>query len=138
MKSNKRAQANLQSALDSQFQQGRRRFAKLQERGEPYLFDGWRTDYTGALCLYYTFSGHTKRVPLHELVAALQKLLEKGELSRADFRRACPVAESAGPCGFAVTGRSFERLGIARYEGQGMGFLLKNRERAEELLNVQA
>jgi hypothetical protein len=114
-------------------------FAKL-EHGEPYHFDCWRDDHAGSPCLYYWFFGHDgvkrnkKRGPVAEIGAALRRLRNARVLSREMFQEVCPIAESAGPCGFAVVGRIFEGLHVAAYLGRGTGFRLIDADRATKLL----
>jgi len=121
---------------------GKTTFAKLQGHGVPYTFERWHTDSDGNLCLYYSFPDrrgierHTKRVPLAELARALKVCMDQGVLTREAFEGNCPIAQSSGPCGFAVTGRCLELLSVARYRGQGAGFKLINRLHAMELINL--
>jgi hypothetical protein len=129
-----KAQDRVKADLDQLFVGGRDRFAKLRGRGEPYRFDKWKHDDHGQLCLYYTFDSHQKRVPLDEFVVAIRSCVQNGVLTRDAFRRECVIAESAGPCGFAVTGRCLELLGVARYEAHGLGFRLTDKARALQLL----
>ena len=115
-------------------------FAKL-EQGEPYHFDRWGDDHTGTLCLYYSFPArnrerrNTKRIPSSEIDAALRCLCSNGGLRREEFRKVCPVAVSAGPCGFAVVGRIFEELGVAVYASRRDGFTLTDADKARKLLD---
>ena len=114
-------------------------FAKL-EHGEPYHFDSWATDNTNTPCLYYWFMARNgvtkrkKRVPVYEIGVALRRLLGDGMLRSDRFREVCPVAESDGPCGFAVVGRIFEALDVAAYAGRRRGFRLTDAQRAQKLL----
>jgi hypothetical protein len=114
-------------------------FAKFKH-GTPYHFDSWKNDRGGAPCLYYWFMGdvvkYRKRVPVSEIRAALHQLRSVGVLSREAFRKVCPIAESAGPCGFAVVGRILESLHIAIYSGQD-GFKLTNAKEATNLLKAK-
>jgi hypothetical protein len=133
-------QDRLVSVLDELFRNGHVQFRKLRGSGPPYKFSKWATDRSGALCLYYEFpsrNGKTtnrKRVPVDEILAAIQEIVSEGRLTRKAFRNLCPVAESAGPCGFAVVGRCFELLGIAKYaDGQGV-FELTDKKRANRFL----
>lgn len=125
----------LHNELRANLHSGTTIFAKLKEEGEPYKFERFALDRYGRDCIYYGFhlrDGRSvkRRVPLDELVAALKVLSSSGSLSRQDFRRICPVAESAGPSGYAVAGRILELLGVAQYDGHGQGFRLVNRDRA--------
>jgi hypothetical protein len=112
-------------------------FNKLTE-GEPYRFDSWRADREGRPCLYYSFNSrdgcrtNRKRVPILEIAAALGHLRRTGRLRRSEFPDVCPIAESAGPCGFAVVGRTLEALGVARY-GRA-DFCLTDATKADSLL----
>lgn len=114
-------------------------FAKLTEHGEAYNFDRWNEDRAGSLCLYYWFPArigvkrNKKRVPVSEVRAALRELRSTGVLTREAFQKACPVAESAGPCGFAVVGRILEALRVAIYSGRN-GFNLIDADEATNLL----
>lgn len=114
-------------------------FAKLAG-GRPYRFDRWDCDRNGVDCLYYSFASrdgrgrNVKRVPVHEVRAALQLLVTAGALNREGFVRACPVSESDGACGFAVVGRILEHFRVAAYLGRGQGFGLTNPSRARALL----
>jgi hypothetical protein len=60
-----------------------------------------------------------KRVPVSEIRAVLRELLSSGLLTKQTFKDLCPVAQSAGPCGFAVVGRIFEAFGVAAYSTRG-------------------
>lgn len=116
-----------------------RTFAKLED-GDPYRFERWGRDRAGTECLYYAFPSrdgrrqHVKRVPVQEVRAALGLLVRTGVLNREGFVGACPISESAGPCGFAVVGRMLQHLGVAAYLGRGQGFGLTNPPRARALL----
>jgi hypothetical protein len=129
----------LQSTLHSLIPHEVHTFAKLQH-GKPYHFDSWANDSTDTPCLYYWFIArdgvrkNKKRVPVSEIGVALQRLRSDGVLSRETFKKVCPVAESAGPCGFAVVGRMFEALGVAVYSGSD-GFKLTDADKARKLLN---
>jgi hypothetical protein len=135
------AAENIKRELDMCFAQGKRTFAKLRKNIMPYRFDDWGTDEYSYVCLYYFIGArkpekrdNKKRVPLDELVAALSECLDNGVLTREAFEERCPIAQSAGGCGFAVTGRCLELLGVARYGGQGKGFVLTDKARASDLL----
>jgi hypothetical protein len=110
----------LESVLEELFPGKLSEFKKLTG-GEPYRFDSWQTDTGGRPCLYYAFSSrdgrrtNTKRASIPEIAAALEHLRRTGHLRRSEFPDVCPVAQSAGPCGFAVVGRVLEALGVARY-----------------------
>ena len=114
-------------------------FQKL-ENAEPYHFDQWGADRSGASCLYYWFySGNRrskwkKRVLVSEIRGALGHLVKSGALDRAAFRKVCPVSQSGGPCGFVVIGRIFEAIEVAQYSGRDEGFVLTDGERAKALL----
>jgi hypothetical protein len=134
------AQDRIKNTLDELFARGRDVFPKLTKSDEPYRFTCWGTDNHGQMCLYYRFANrdpnkgdHKKRVPLYELVKALRECLSSGTLTRKAFERVCPVAQSAGGCGFAVTGGCLELLGVARYSGED-GFVLEDRAIARRLL----
>jgi hypothetical protein len=116
-------------------------FSKLNH-GEPYQFDRWQNDRFASPCLYYWFKSrdgikrNTKRVPVSEIRAALCQLRNANVLSRETFKKVCPVAQSDGPCGFAVVGRIFEALGVAVYSGQN-GFKLTDANEVAKLLEVK-
>ncbi len=130
----------LEPTLHSLIPEQVREFAKLI-RGEPYHFDRWQDDRYGLECLYYWFMSkdrtkkNEKRVPLREFRPALQQLRSTGFLTRETFEKVCPVAKSAGPCGFAVIGRTFEALRVAAYSGSH-GFRLINGDEAARLLGA--
>jgi hypothetical protein len=127
----------LESVLNKLFPGKFSEFRKLSE-GEPYRFDSWQPDSEGRPCLYYTFSSrdgrrtNRKRVPILEIAAALGHLRRTGHLRRSEFPDVCRVAESDGPCGFAVVGRTLEALGVARYERAD--FCLTDATKADSLL----
>ena len=120
-------------------------FPKL-ESGDPYYFDQWRTDLNGEMCLYYWFwnrnrtKKNKKRVVISEVEKLIRNCLTQGQITRDDFRNHCPISESAGPCGFAVTGRMLEYLGIAQYLGWGRGFEIIDGDLAQSLVkrNIRA
>jgi len=132
----------LRASLEAQFATGKIFFDKLREKGEPYRFERWDVDTNGKLCMYYSFASrggdrrNEKRIPLPELVAALDVLARTGALTRPVFKATCPVAQSAGPCGFAVAGRCLELLGVANYAGSRFGFRLVDKDRALGLLGA--
>ena len=136
------ASDSVRRSLNLSFDSGKSTFAKLQKRGAPYRFERWDEDSDGELCLYYSFPSrdtlklYTKRIPLVELVDALRECINTGYLTRDGFIRVCPKAQSAGECGFAVTGRCLELLGVAKYGGRGNGFILTDKDRASTLLSV--
>lgn len=115
-------------------------FAKLNY-GEPYHFDSWKKDRAGSPSLYYWFTArdglkkNKKRVPVSEIGAALRQLQNAGVLKRGTFQSVCRVAESDGPCGFAVIGRILEALGVAVYCGRD-GFKLTDADKAGNLLEA--
>lgn len=129
----------LQSALHRLIPQRVNTFAKLH-RGSPYHFDRWGVDRAGSPCLYYWFMArdgvkrNKKRLPVSEIRAAVCQLRSAGVLNRKTFPKVCPVAESDGPCGFAVVGRILEALQVAAYSGQD-GFKLTNADEVTKLLS---
>lgn len=116
------------------------RFPKLMEKGDPYKFDRWEEDRSEVLCLYYKFKSRDrmewnhKRVPVPEIRAAMRVLMIDGRWDRAAFDRDCPIASSAGPCGYAIIGRVFESLGVATHDVNGRCFRLVALERVRQLL----
>lgn len=110
-------------------------FDKLTPGRGPYGFDRW-TD--GAF--YYNVSRRAngvwnkKRAKVSEIRAALGRLRQSSAFTRRDFQELCPVAQRDGGCGFCVVGRVLELLGAARFSGKGLGFVLLDRQRADELL----
>jgi hypothetical protein len=129
----------LESTLHTLIPEEVNTFAKLQH-GESYHFDCWKNDRVGWPCLYYWFIArdgvrkNKKRLPVSEIRAALHQLRRVGVLSRETFREVCPIAESAGPCGFAVVGRILEALHVAVYSSHD-GFKLTNAKEATNLLS---
>ncbi len=127
-------------ALQALFNTGNITFSKLLDEGAPYRFSRLGADTNGVVCVYYTFPSrdgkklNEKRVPLSELVSAVEVTLKKGKFIREDFKKACPISASDGQCGFAVTGRILEFLRICKYAGRGNGFDLVDKVRAVELL----
>ena len=109
-------------------------FRKL-EKGEPYHFDRWEKDSDGRPCLYYWFNSrdrnkrNVKRVPVFEFCAVLDHIRQNGAFTRSDYQELCPVAQSAGPCGYAVIGRLLEALGAAQYQGRINGFVRNHSRR---------
>ena len=103
------------------------RFPKLRS-GKPYQFHSWRKDKNGVEYLVYAFDGtrknvrHVKRIPLQELVLAVQLYKRNRSFHRSDFNKACTVAAKSGPCGFAVIGRYLEFRHKTHYQGRGNGF----------------
>jgi hypothetical protein len=131
----------IKQELQTIFDRGETVFRKLTKSDEPYRFTQWADDKHGQHCLYYQFASrhgkrpdNKKRVPLSELRRALYECLKSEVFRRDMFKRACPVAQSAGPCGFAVTGGCLEKLGVARYNDAEHEFTLIDRRRAQELL----
>ncbi|MDI6811278.1 MAG: hypothetical protein QMD80_06375 [archaeon] len=114
-------------------------FPKL-ESGDQYYFDQWGTDLNNEMCLYYWFwdrnrnKKNKKRVVISEVEELIRICLTRGQITRDDFRIYCPVSESAGPCGFAVTVRMLEYLGIGQYLGRGLGFEIGDGELARSLM----
>ena len=131
----------LQERLEPLLEQAGGEFRKLTKDDEPYYFVEWALDGNQQRCLYYGFAArdaskrdHEKRVPLSELANAIAMCARKGKFERADFDDCCSVAKSAGPCGFAIVGRSMEFLGVAEHDPDGHCFTLISSERAAELL----
>ena len=120
-------------------------FPKL-ESGDPYHFDHWGTDLNGEMCLYYWFwnlertGKNKKRVVISEVEDLIRNCLTQGHISRNDFKKYCHTSNSAGPCGFAVTVRMLEYLGIAQYLGWGCGFEIIDVDLAQSLIkqNIRA
>ena len=119
-------------------------FPKLKS-SDPYYFDQWRTDLNGEMCLYYWFwnkkgtKKNKKRVVISEVEELIRNCRPRGHISRDDFGKYCYTSNSAGPCGFAVTGRMLEYLGIAQYLGWGRGFEIIDGDLAQSLVmqNIQ-
>lgn len=115
------------------------KFPKL-ESGDPYYFDHWDIDLNNEMCLYYWFwnknrtKKNKKRVVISEIKELIRNCLTRGQITNEDFKNYCPVSESAGPCGFAVTGRLLEYLSIARYLGRGLGFEIIDKDLARSLI----
>ena len=128
--------------LQAIFDRGDITFRKLTKGDKPYKFTCWADDEHGQHCLYYQFEAggdeqpdHKKRVPLHELYMALRECASGTPLSRNRFKQICTVAQSAGPCGFAVAGRCLEKLGVARFDEVEREFVIIDKRRAQELLD---
>lgn len=104
-------------------------FPKLQ-KGEPYQFERWDQGKHG-FCLRYSFIARDratrirKYVVLAEIVKAAEHLTNTGAFSRTDYQSLCVLSQSSGPCGFAVTGRILEALGLGRYVGR-KGFMVQS------------
>lgn len=137
-------QDRIRNRLDWLFRQGRGVFPKLTKSEAPYRFAGWRADDDHRRCLYYEFDAndpeaddHEKRVPLEELVAAIEASVSAGYFDRQAFFGACPVARSAGDCGYAVTGRCLELLEVAEHVKEQHLFRLTNEVRARLLLVLE-
>ncbi|MDY6931482.1 MAG: hypothetical protein SVJ22_06170 [Halobacteriota archaeon] len=114
-------------------------FPKL-EKGDPYHFDHWGKDTNGEDCLYYWFwnkdqtKKNRKRVVILEIDNLIKNKISNGHISREDFKRLCPISESAGSCGYTVVGRILEYLEIAKYLGRGSGFEITDHKLAESLI----
>jgi hypothetical protein len=135
------AEQRIKQELQSIFDRGDIIFRKLTKGAKPYRFTRWADDEHGQHCLYYQFASrdetkpdNQKRVPLSELHKALNECLKSEVLRRDMIERVCPIAQSAGPCGFAVTGGCLEKLGVARYADVEHEFRLVNKLHAQELL----
>ena len=110
------------------------KFKQLRKK-KYYFVDGWRKDKNGEMCLYYVVGNNNKkRVVISEVEKLIRNCLTQGQISREDFRIYCPVSESAGPCGFAVTVRMLEYLGIGQYLGRGLGFEIIDVDSAERTI----
>lgn len=135
------SEERIKQALETLFTQGQTEFRKLTKSDEPYKFTRWADDEHGKHCLYYQFASREetkpdfkKRVPLSELRRALNECLKSEVFRRDMFERVCPVAQSAGSCGYAVTGGCLEKIGVARYDDVEHEFTLTNKQHAQELL----
>jgi hypothetical protein len=134
-------QEKVRQRLDWLFRQGKGVFPKLTTADASYRFVSWQADDDHRPCLYYEFGAndldaddHKKRVPLEELVAALGACTAAGFIDRPKFIQVCPVAHSAGDCGYVVTGRCLELLEVAEYLPDRRRFRLANEMRAKLLL----
>jgi len=103
-------------------------FPKL-ESGDPYYFDHFDADLNNEICLYYWFwsINRTKknkgtRVVISEVEELIRNCLTQRQITRKNFEKYCHTSNSDGPCGFAVTVRMLEYLGIGQYLGWGRGF----------------
>ncbi len=112
-------------------------FQKLMA-GDPYRFDSWDTDKHGNACLYYWFYSrdgskkNRKRVVTPEIERLLRHKLRTGEsiIVNSEFKAHCPATISAGSCGYAVTVRLLEYLGVGRYlERRGVQIVDEHRMR---------
>ena len=102
---------------------------------ETYSFDRWDTDKKNRVCLYYVVGNkNKKRVVISEVEELIRNCLTRGQITREDFKEYCHTSNSDGACGFAVTGRMLEYLGIAQYLGWGCGFEIIDRDLAERTI----
>jgi len=114
------------------------KFDKLESE-DPYHFDSWGMDKYGNECLYYWFYSkdkskrNQKRVVISEIENLLRDNVNQEIIKRSDFEEHCPVTLSAGPCGYAVTVRLLEYLGIAKYQGRS-GIQLINKQKIQSLI----
>lgn len=101
-------------------------FQKLQQGRNPSEFIKWANDQNGDECLYYWVDGNVrdnkKRIPIEEIKKSVDYYQRNGEFLREDFERLCPIADSAGGCGYTVIGRIIEHIKGAKYKGIGNGF----------------
>ncbi len=115
----------LQEKLKEIIPKKTKEFAKF-EKDEPYYYDGWREDRYGECCLYYWFwnkdktKKNQKRIVISELVQLLKVVIENDVIyiTRDMFKKMCAKTESEGPCGFTVSVRLLETLGVSKYEGR--------------------
>lgn len=110
------------------------------EKEEYYYFAKWCTDKKYRMCLYYWFwntnkikKNTGKKVVISEVEYLIRNCLKQRKITRDDFKEYCPVTNN-GPCGFAVTGRMLEHLGIAQYLGWGRGFEIIDVDLAQSLV----
>ena len=124
------------------------KFPELEKEKTHLFFDDdcWITDLNGEMCLYYWFwnkkgtKKNKKRVVISEVEELIRNCRPRGQISRVDFRKYCHTSNSAGPCGFAVTVRALEYLGIGRYLGRKDGFEIVDGDLAQSLVkqNIRA
>lgn len=131
----------VQDLLNQKFLSGETEFRKLTKEDMPYYFLEWNIAVNQRLCLYYGFSSrdqtkpdNEKRVPLSELVGAINVCATTGQFNRSQFESVCSVAHSAGDCGYTVVGRCMQLLGIAHYNEDGRYFVVTDKTRALELV----
>ncbi len=92
------------------------------------------------MCLYYWFwnknrtKKNKKRVVISEVEELIRNCLTREQINRKDFEEYCHTSNSAGPCGFAVTVRALEYLGIGRYLGRKEGFEIIDSDLAERTI----
>lgn len=106
-----------------------------------YYFTEWKISTDNQIYLYYWFYNNDKtrknkkRVVIQELEALLIHCIQNyiSIVNRSLFKNICSITYSAGPCGYCVSIRLFEFLGIAKYLGNN-GFELTNKTKIKQLL----
>jgi len=108
------------------------KFDKLKS-GDPYHFESWGKDDAGNEYLYYWFCSkdklkkNYKRIVISEIENLLRDNVNQKIINRSNFEKHCPITSSAGGCGYVVTARLLEYLGIAKYQGRsGIQLINKN------------
>lgn len=110
------------------------------ENPDPYHFDSWAPDRSGESCMYYWFWNKSKtrrnkkRVVPSEVQNLLENCQDKKYIKRGDFKKYCPNSETAGPCGFVVTTRMLEYLGIVKYRGRTLGMEIVDTNKLQQLI----
>jgi hypothetical protein len=116
------------------------KFNYLRFNGCSY-FSKWHTDVNKQIYLYYWFydtdkiKKNIKRVVINELEELLRYSMQNNIsiINRKLFESICNTTYRDGLCGYCVSIRLFEFLGIAEYQGS-KGFSLTNKEKIKHLL----
>lgn len=114
---------------------------KYLTRNNDYHFSEWSATTENQICLYYWFFAkdkirkNKKRVVMQELESLLSHCIQKNIpiVDRSLFESICKITYSSGPCGYCVSIRLFEFLGIAKYQGSN-GFELIDKEKIKQIL----
>ena len=114
---------------------------KYLTRNNDYHFSEWSGTTENQIYLYYWFYAkdkigkNTKRVVIQELESLLSHCIQNNItlVNRKLFKSICPTTYSSGPCGYCVSIRLFEFLGIAKYQGSN-GFELIDKEKIKQIL----
>jgi hypothetical protein len=117
-------------------------FDKLT-KGDPYYFSHWEKDRNGMACMYYWFYSRDKAKKNQKRVfmAEIERLLKKAHKSDPDiinrklFVEQCPKTLLDGGCGYAVTVRLLEALGIVEYVGR-VGARIINKDKIRDIIGI--
>ena len=117
-------------------------FDKLT-KGDPYHFSQWGNDRNGMACMYYWFYSkdkakkNQKRVFMAEIESLLKKVYKSDSdiINRKLFVEQCPKTLLDGGCGYAVTIRLLEALGIVEYVGR-VGARIINKDKIKDITGI--